>query len=145
MASFTPQQAIAAGHNNAGGLTIISSLTDANGVKLFMPRSNPYTETGELRIRANASPAYVGEDSQDWEFSVLLMTQYKLLKDTYTGLVTVKASLDGVSYANYNASAWLDPISAGQYGYAQGTVYAPDFTGPALRGIRLHLIGLDAL
>lgn len=145
MASFTPLQAIAAGHNNAAGLTLVSSLTDANGVKLVMPRAVPFTQEGELAIRANGSPAYRGFDSQDWEFSVLLLTQYYLLRNTYTGLVTVKLSINGSTFANYNASAWIDEKTTGQYGYVQGSTYAPNFTGPALRGIRLHLIKLVAL
>jgi hypothetical protein len=145
MASFTPNQQIAAGHNNAAGLTLVSSLTDANGVKLVMPRALPFTEQGQLIVRPNASPAYRGNDTQDWEFSVLLLTQYYLLRTTYTGLVTVKVCIDGSTFADYNASAWIDEKTAGQYGYAQGTTYAPDFVGPALRGIRLHLILTEAL
>lgn len=145
MASFTPLQAIAAGHNNEVGLTLISSLTDANGVKLVMPRAVPFTEEGELVMRPNATPAYQGYDTQDWEFSVLLLTQYYLLRSTYTGLVTVTVCVNGSTFANYNASAWIDEKTAGQYGYANGTVYAPNFTGPALRGIRLHLILTEAL
>lgn len=145
MPSFTPNYQIAAGHDNAGGLTAVSSLTDANSVSLVMPRAIPYHEAGELVIRTNASPAYRGYDSQDWEFSVLLLAQYTLLRNTYTGLVTVKTTLDGATFANYNASAWIDEKSAGQYGYAQGSVYDSGFIGPALRGIRLHLLRLEAL
>lgn len=145
MATFTPNYQIAAGNNNAAGLTAVNQLTDANGVRLVFPRAIAYHEEGELVVRSNSTAAYRGFDTQDWEFTVLLMAQYKLLHDTYTGLVTIKTALDGITFANYNASAWIDQKTAGQYGYANGSVYDADFTGPALRGIRLHLIITGAL
>jgi hypothetical protein len=145
MPAFTPEYAIAAGHNNAGGLTEFSSLTDTNGVKLVMPRAYPYRVEGLLKICTNGAPAYDGVDSQDFEFTVLLAAQYELLRDTYTGLVTVRTALDGATFANYNASAWIDEKNVGQYGYAQGSTYTPNALGPALQGIRLHCIKLEAL
>jgi hypothetical protein len=145
MVAFTPNYQIAAGNNNAAGLTLVSSLTDSNGVKLVMPRATPYHESGELAIASNATPTYRGFNTQDWAFTVLLLPQYELLKGTYTGLVTVKTSINGATFVNYNASAWIDPKTAGQYAYAQGSVYAPNFTGPALRGIRLHLFLTEVL
>lgn len=146
MATATPNYQIAAGNNNAAGLTVVNQLTDSNGVRLVFPRAAPFHEAGELVIRTNATPAYRGEDTQDWEFAILLMAQYQLLRNTYTGLVTVKTSLDGgATFANYNASAWIDEKTAGQYVYAQGSVYDSGFTGPSLRGIRLHLLALAAL
>lgn len=144
MASFTPAYAIAAGHNNAGGLTALNVLTDSNGVKLVFPRAWPFHEEGELRIRPNATPAYIGFDSQDWLFSVLTKSQYYLLRNTYTGLVTVKTDITD-AFANYNASAWIDEKTAGDFVYLQGSVYDSGLTGPGLRGIRLHLIKLVAL
>jgi hypothetical protein len=145
MVAFTPNYQIAAGNNNTAGLTAVNALTDANGVKLVYPRALPYHEEGELVIRANSTPAYRGFDTQDWLFSVLLIAQYELLRNTYTGQVTIKTSLDGSTFANYNAAAWIDEKTAGQYAYAQGSVYTSGFTGPCLRGIRLHLLRLEAL
>lgn len=145
MVAFTPNYQIAAGNNNAGGLAVVNQLTDTNGVRLVFPRAMPFHEEGELVVRTNATPAYRGYDSQDWLFSVLLIAQYELLRGTYTGLVTVKTCLDGATFANYNAAAWIDEKTAGQYAYAQGSVYDSGFTGPCLRGIRLHLLKLEAL
>jgi hypothetical protein len=145
MPAFTPEYSIAAGHNNAAGLTEFSSLTDTNGVKLVMPRAIPYRIEGQLKISTNGVPSYDGYDSQDFEFRVLLVAQYELLRDTYTGLVTIRTALDGATFANYNASAWIDEKTAGQYGYAQGSSYTPNVLGPALREIRLHCIKLEAL
>jgi hypothetical protein len=145
MPAFIPEYSIAAGHNNAAGLTEFSSLTDTNGVKLVMPRAIPYRMEGQLKISTNGVPAYDGYDSQDFEFKVLLVAQYELLRDTYTGLVTIRTALDGATFANYNASAWIDEKTAGQYGYAQGSAYTPNVLGPALQGIRLHCIKLEAL
>jgi len=144
MTAFTPNYQLAAGHNNAGSLTPVNELTDSNGVKLVMPRALPFHEEGELVIRANASPAYRGFDTQDWYFSVLLKAQYYLLRNTYTGLVTVKTDITD-AFANYNASLWIDPKPAGQYGYLQGSVYDNGFVGPGYRNIRVHLLRLEAL
>lgn len=145
MPAFKPLYAIAAGHNNAGGLTVFTSLTDTNSVTFVMPRAIGYRTEGQLKITTNGAPAYDGYDSVDLEFTALLVAQYELLRDTYTGLVTVRLALDGATHANYNASAWIDEKTAGQYGYAQGSSYTPNILGPALRGIRLHCIKLEAL
>jgi hypothetical protein len=144
MVAFTPNYQIAAGNNNAAGLTLVSSLTDSNGVKLVMPRAWPFHEEGELVIAANATPSYRGFDTQDWLFSVLTKAQYYLLRSTYTGLVTIKTDITN-AFANYNASAWIDQKSAGDFVYLQGSVYDAGFTGPGLRGIRLHLFLTEAL
>lgn len=144
MTAFTPNYQIAAGHNNAAGLTAVNQLTDGNGVRLVFPRAWPFHEEGELVIRANATPAYVGYAKQDWLFAVLTKAQYYLLRSTYTGLVTVKTDIT-TAFANYNASAWIDQKAAGDFVYLQGSVYDSGFTGPGLRGVRLHLIRLEAL
>lgn len=146
MPAFTPDYQIAAGANNAGGLTAINALADSNSVKLFMPRALPYHETGELVMMSNGTPDYRGYDRQDWEFKVLLVAQYYLLRTTYTGLVTVRTSLDdGQSFANYNARAWIDQKTTAQFRYATGNTWYPTATGPAMTPIRLHLIRLEAL
>jgi hypothetical protein len=146
MPAFTPDYQIAAGANNTAGLTPVNQLTDANGVTFFMPRALPYHEFGQLQIESNGTPDYRGFDSQDWEFKALLVAQYHLLRTTYTGLVTVRTSLDdGQSFANYNARAWIDQKTAAQYRYAVGNVWYPSATGPTLTPVRLHLIRLEAL
>ena len=144
MVAFTPNYQIAAGNNNAAGLTAVNLLTDSNGVRLVFPRAWPFHEAGELVIRCNSTPAYRGFDSQDWLFTILTKAQYYLLKNTYTGLVTVKTDIT-TTFANYNAAAWIDQKTAGDFVYLQGSVYDSGFTGPGLRGVRLHLIRLEAL
>jgi hypothetical protein len=146
MVAYTPNYQIAAGNNNAAGLTAVTSLTDANGVKLVMPRALPFYEVGERIVRANSTAAYRGKPTQDWEFAVLLVTQHTYLRNTFTGLVTVKTDPDGDgTFSNYNAAAWIDERPTGQYVYLQGSVYDGGLVGPGLRGIRLHLLDLDAL
>lgn len=145
MATFTPNYQIAAGHNNAAGLTAVNLLTDVNGVRLIFPKALPFYEEGELVFRCNATPAYRGYKMQDWKFTVLLNAQYNLLRTTYTGLVTVKTCLDGINFTNWNASAWIDQKTATQPGYLNGSVYDSGFTGPGYREVRLHLILTEAL
>src|SRR3989304_9045725 len=118
MPAFIPDYKIAAGHNNVAGLTAVNALTDVNGIKLFMPKALPFHEFGQLIFRSNGAPDYRGFDSQDWEFAALLVAQYYLLRTTYTGLITVRTSLDdGQSFANYNATAWIDQKTAAQARY----------------------------
>ena len=111
-----------------------------------MPKALGFHEFGQLQIQSNGVPDYRGFHSQDWEFDVLLIAQYYLLRTTYTGLVTIRTSLDdGQSFANYNASAWIDQKTASRLRYASGNTWYPLATGPALTPIRLHLIKLEAL
>lgn len=146
MASITPNHQIAAGNNNAAGLTAFNALIDSNGVKFVFPRAVPYHEAGLLVIGANGAPAYDGFAKQDFEFRIMTVAQYELLKGTYTGLVTVKTSINGSTFANFNATAWIDPKPNGEYiPRANVTMYDPDFTGPCYLGIRLHLLRLEAL
>lgn len=144
MPAFTPNYQIAAGHNNAVGLAAVNTLTDSNGIKLFMPRALPFHQRGERRPKTNAAMSYAGYNTQDWEFRVLLLAQYILLRDTYTGLITVKTDL-GSGFANYNATAWIDEKTDSSYAYSLGNTWYPLATGPALTPIRLHLLRLEAL
>lgn len=146
MATVTPNHQIAAGNDNAAGLTALNVLTDANGVKFVFPRCVPFHEDGMMVIGPNGAPAYDGFAKQDWEFRIMTVAQYELLKGTYTGLVTVKTCLDGSTFVNRNAAAWIDPKPDGDYvPNAIVTMYDPDFTGPCYLGIRLHLLRLEAL
>jgi hypothetical protein len=147
MATITPNTQIAAGHNNAAGLTRFDAIVDGNGVKFVMPRTVPYHEEGEMLFGPNGVAVYDGFQRQDFEFRIMTVAQYELLRATYTGFVTVKTTLNsGSSYANYNAVAWLDPKTAADYiPNAIVTMYAPGFTGPAYDNVRLHITRLEAL
>jgi hypothetical protein len=103
MATITPNYQLAAGNNNAGGLTALTSITDTNSVPFVMPRGKGSRNRGVKRDRLNSTQATVGKDSITWLFTAMTLDQYNLLLTTYEGLVTVKISLTSTTYANYNA------------------------------------------
>lgn len=104
MASITPDTQIAAGNNNAGGLALISTLTDSNGIKFVMPRAIPTQREGVRRKQLNGPTTFIGRQSVVLESSVMTELQLTLLKATYVGLITIRLALSGLVYANYNAS-----------------------------------------
>lgn len=104
MASITPDTQIAAGHGNAGGLALISSLSDGNGVFFVMPRAIPGQRRGARRKQLNGPTTFIGKNSVVMTSKPMTILQYQVVLDTYEGLITIRLALDGVTYANYNAS-----------------------------------------
>jgi len=103
MTRIVPNYQLAAGNNNAGGLTALTSITDSNSIPFIMPRGKGSRNRGVKRDRLNATQATSGFDSLVWNFTAITLDQYNLLLSTYEGLVTVKISLTSTSFANYNA------------------------------------------
>lgn len=104
MASITPDTQIAAGNNNAGGLALISTLTDSNGIKFVMPRALPGQRRGVRRKQLNGVTTFIGNNSVVMISSVMTVLQYQVTLDTYEGLITIRLALDGITYADYNAA-----------------------------------------
>jgi hypothetical protein len=109
MALLTTDYKLAAGHNNAAGLTTITSITDGT-LALTEPLQLPFYSRGIKRNRTNGSVSVAGMPSTAFVFSYLTMGQWEYLRTTYEGLVTVRLSLNKSSFSNYNASLVLpDP------------------------------------
>jgi hypothetical protein len=145
MATITPDYQLAAGHNNAGGLTAIDSITDANGVKLAMPQGLPYRVRGERRTRLNSTVGFIGRDATQWRFAAMTLAQYSLMITTYEGLVTVRLALTSTSFANYNATLTMPDEADLEYGYLTGSRYDAGFTGPGYRRVFAAITALEAL
>ncbi len=103
MVSIIPDTQIAAGNDNAGGLALISSLSDSNGIYFVMPRALPGQRRGVRRKQLNGPTTFIGKNSVVMRSAVMTVLQYQLLLDTYEGLVTIRLALDGITYVNYNA------------------------------------------
>lgn len=143
--SIIPNYQIAAGHNNAGGLTLITSLTDANGVKFLMPRGLPHRVRGERRFRLDGTVARVGTNTTRWVSAGMTLAQYALVLSTYEGLVTVKLALTSTTFANYNATLWMPDENELEYVYLTGSTHDEDFVGPGYINVPWYLNNLDAL
>lgn len=150
MPYLTTAYQIAAGNNNAGGLTAITSLSDANGISFVEPFGLGLQTRGQRQTRANGTIARRGFPRAIWT-SNLLLAQWEYLKDTYeagaatAGLVTVRLALSGDTFANYNAVLTLQEFEEMEYTVfaADGTV--ADFTGPGFRNAQWLFTRLEAL
>lgn len=110
MPELTDLTSIAAGHDNAGGLALITSLS-ASSIPFIETLSVPKPTYGNLRTKANAAPGYDGFKSIQWTSGLLWLPQFALLRSTYEGLVTIKSPFEGVTWANYNAILTIGNIS----------------------------------
>lgn len=149
MPAITPDYQIAAGNNNAGGLTLITSITDANSVPLLMPRGLPHRVRGERRFRVDGTTGRVGQSSTHWTSKGLLVAQYRLIIDTYEGAnngqVTIRIALSQVTFANYNATLWMPDEDDLEYVFATGSTFTPNFVGPCYRDVDWNFTNLVAL
>lgn len=103
MSTLTNNNQVADGNNNAAGLALWSAVTDANSIAFVMPRFKGTRNRGVKRVRLNSTQGIIGKDSGRLVFAAITIAQYKVLIDTYEGLVTLKIPLDSSTYANYNA------------------------------------------
>lgn len=99
---------IAAGNNNAAGLTNIESITPSGNIAFPPPAARGYKNPGTRRVRGNGVSTYTGYVSQIWRMVSLTYEQYAYLKTTYcgggySGPVTVRTRFGTAAYANYNA------------------------------------------
>ena len=100
--TFTPDLQLAVGHDNAGGLIPITSVTDGT-YSLDIPFDFPFANEGVLRFTI-ASPVYSGTFSGGMLFTRIAVDLLDYLRTDYRGFVTVKYPFNGLTYANFNAS-----------------------------------------
>jgi len=107
---ITTDYKLAAGHNNAGGLVAITSITD--GTHAFVePFGIGNFGRGIPRTRCNGTRGFAGAQSSAWVFSFITLAQWGVLRNTYEGLVTVRLALGSTTFANYNAVMVVPEIS----------------------------------
>lgn len=103
---------IAAGNDNAAGLTAIESvLTLTSSARGIVQSWGNYTK-GIQKFRADGTIYNAGFPSTRWVFPVLGFAQYVYLQTTYcggagnySGLVTIKTNaISNSTYTNYNAT-----------------------------------------
>jgi hypothetical protein len=133
MSTLTANHQLADGNDNAGGLTLLTAITDSNSVPFPMPRFKGSRNRGIKRARLDGTQGIVGFSSAVWFFTALTLGQYDLLKDTYEGLVTVKIPLEASTYANFNA-VMVVPDEA-DLTYVRGIRY-PTWLGATWSGYR---------
>jgi len=114
MSSITTDYKLASGHNNAGSLTAITSITDGT-LALIEPQGLPFYTRGIRRYRADGNVNRAGVKSSALVFSYMTVSQYAYLKANYEGLVTVRLALGSTTFANYNATLVLPEFSESEY------------------------------
>lgn len=120
---------IAVGNNNAGGLALVTSLSDANGV-YFQDVGGLQEQSRGIKVtRANGTVGREGRNWTNWSSPVLL-AQYEYLKDTYEGLVTIKIAFHSETFANYNAILTLPDFNESDLISFSTAWNDPDFKGP---------------
>jgi hypothetical protein len=141
----TPDYKLAAGNDNAGGLVLVTSITDANGVNYVMPQGLPYRFRGVRAIALNGVMNFIGFNSAEWLFSVMTLAQYAKMLSTYEGLVTIRHGQTSASFANYNAVLTMPDERDMDYAVLNGSVYDAGFVGPGYRNVVASLRKLEAL
>ena len=125
---FQGEYQIAAGWNNAAGLTGLEGVFIANdfiAFKTFKSWGNYIP--GDPVIRGDGTIKFDGYPSCSWVFSIITRLQVQYLQDTYcggsySGKVTIRTSTDNVNattalpaYENYSAVMRLQPPGERRY------------------------------
>lgn len=143
MSYVTTNYQLASGHDNAGSLTAVTSLSVSN-VAFVEPQGIPFVNRGRRIILANGVTNRTGKPRTDW-VSDLLYTQWQYLVDNYEGLVTVKLALDGATWSNYNGVLTLQDPAEMEYVVFAAASHDVDFVGPGFRNARWSFTQLVAL
>ena len=139
MALITTDYKLAAGHNNAAGLTAITSITDGT-LALTEPLQLPFYSRGIRRNRTNGSVNRAGMPATAFVFGYLTLSQWAYLRANYEGLVTVRLALGSGTFANYNAALALPDPADMEY----GVINVADCYN-AYRNVRVDLLHLEAI
>lgn len=105
---------IAAGHNNAAGLTNIETLTDSLGRRFKPVQDFMQFSLGIPLIRGDGITVPTGQISFKWTSNLLYLEQWyylynTLLSNSLSGLVTVRTrQFQPSTYANYNATLYIN-------------------------------------
>lgn len=150
MAKIIPDNQIAAGNNNAAGLTLVTSLQDDNGINFLKVRSLPFRNRGQRRYRLDGTVAFIGAERVEWRSSAMTVAQYDYLIDNYEGLVTIRHPTRAISgglyvFANYNAILELPDEQDLEYIQLRGSGIASGFTGPGYKDVVWVFRKLEAL
>lgn len=110
MTFYTIEAKIAAGHDNAAGLALVTSLSASSipFIEVFTP--GQFTR-GLLRTKANGASDRTGFPAKEWISGLLWLPQWEYLVANYEGAVTIRTWTGGTSYANYNAYLTIDDPS----------------------------------
>lgn len=133
---------IASGHDNAAGLTALTSLIPSGGTAIRNPFSYGSYRPGVRRVRPDGVAYNTGFAEAVWTFRVLFGDQYNLLNDDYANdetngnKVTVRTPGPDGAFANYNARILL-PERA-------DLVITPDSRRPFM-DVEVRLIRLEAI
>lgn len=122
----TPGESIAAGNNNAAGLTLVTALSVPAAIPFLEVTSIGNWQRGLAKVPAGTSVRkFTGFQSVEWISSLLWLQQWEYLKDTFEGQVTIRTLTDDDdTYANYNAVFYCgqltdyEKVRVGQYGKA---------------------------
>lgn len=113
--TYNPDLQIAAGHDNAAGLTAIESVLTADASALGLVQSYGNYTLGLKRFRSDGTLYHAGFPSTRWVFSVMSFVQYREIQATYcggvggfSGLVTIRTNtVRADTYGNWNATLLL--------------------------------------
>ena len=123
MTLYVIEASIAAGHNNAAGLALVTSLTVSSIPFLEVYAPAQYSR-GERRVKANGASDRTGYPSKEWTSGLLWLPQWEYLRANYEGAVTIRTWTGSTTYANFNAYLDLDdpdeyePDNTTEYGHA---------------------------
>lgn len=112
MPTFT-EYAIAAGHNNAAGLTLIGSIVPMGNIAFPEPTGAQHAySTGIIKPRLDKILNVVGFNQHAWLMSGLTFAQYQYIQTTYcgggvSGKVTITTRWYEDAFADYNATLQL--------------------------------------
>jgi len=130
MAYLTNNNQIAVGNNNAAGLALVTTLSDANAISFKEPTEWLRKQSRGQRVyRSNGTVARQGHNWVHWGSPVLL-AQWEYLKATYEGLVTIKTSFHSETFANYNAVLTLPDFNELDFIMFESSSDDTTFTGP---------------
>lgn len=122
MTWITTNYQIATGHNNAAGLTLVTAIT-GSGLTAFVDVQGVGQATlGEKVVTVGGRTKRNGFSSTNWISGYLTVAQLAYLRTTYGeqsasgGLVTIKTTLDNVTFSNYNAVLDLPDPATLEYG-----------------------------
>jgi len=143
MACVVTNYQISSGYNNAGGLALITSLTDGSN-NFLEPTGLYFQRRGKREIRGNGIVGRSGFQATKL-ISHMLVSQYWYLVDNFEGFITAKIPIDAATWSNYNAILSLpDPAEMERVNFAGGSEDG-GFTGPGFKGVEWTLSRLSAI